>query len=176
MKHPCILTVIMVFSTILSLAQNKRLPVIDMHLHALFADGQGPPPLQMGAPFKHFGAHDARDDYRETFMRVLKNNTWADVTISSPATDDSMQLLTLSALEKFNVYAVTSGEPELLQKWKKVAPQRIIKSADWSFGLAAKGLTTDSLRKMFASHGYHVFGEVSIQYEGVGASDSAFEP
>ena len=37
-----------------SFGQVKRpLPVIDMHLHAIGADDQGPPPVKVGAPFAY---------------------------------------------------------------------------------------------------------------------------
>lgn len=36
----------------------KRLPILDMHLHAMAADSQGPPPLGLCAPFEEFPAWD----------------------------------------------------------------------------------------------------------------------
>jgi len=38
------------------------------------------------------------------------------------------------------------------------------------------GLIIDSLQKLFKSGEFKVFGEVTIQYEGYSASDTAFEP
>ncbi len=47
----------------------------------------------------------------------------------------------------------------------------------WDFNTANKrGLTVDSLEKLFKSGEFKVFGEVTIQYEGYSASDSAFDP
>ncbi|AXY74634.1 amidohydrolase [Paraflavitalea soli] len=158
-------------------AQKKPLPVIDMHVHALHADDQGPAPISVGAPFRDLGLHDPANDYRKAFMQALKTRSWADHSLTSPLTDDSMRILTLAALEKNNVYAVTSGEIETVRQWKQAAPKRIINSVDWTFGLAAKaGLTVDSLEKLFRSGEFKVFGEISIQYEGISPSDSAFEP
>lgn len=158
-------------------AQKRSLPVIDMHLHALRADEQGPPPLSIGAPFRDLGIHDPANDYRKVFMNALKKNTWADKYIISPTTDDSLRELTLAVMKKYNVYGVTSGDPAILLSWKKQEPRRIIASFDWNFGLAKKnGLTTDSLEKLFTSGEFKVFGEISIQYEGFTASDTAFEP
>src|SRR5215213_6458820 len=84
-------------------AQTRPLPVIDMHLHALHADAQGPPPISVGAPFRDLGIHDPKEDYRETFMKALKTNMWADSFLTSPSTDDSLKQLTLSALRRNNV-------------------------------------------------------------------------
>jgi predicted TIM-barrel fold metal-dependent hydrolase len=158
-------------------AQKRPVPVIDMHLHALRANDQGPAPLYVGAPFRDLGIHDPKDDFREVFMKALKTKMWADTSIRSPTTDDSMRQMTLAVLDRHNVYAVTSGDIETVRGWKKESPRRIINSVDWNFGLAGRtGLTTDSLEKLFQSGEFSVFGEISIQYEGYSASDSAFEP
>jgi predicted TIM-barrel fold metal-dependent hydrolase len=157
-------------------SQVKPLPVIDMHLHALRADEQGPPPITIGIPFRDFGAHDPREDYRSAFTRSLKQHQWADRYITSPSTDDSLRLLTLAAIRRYNVYAVTSGSIEIVREWKRLEPRRIINSLDWNFGLARKnGLTVDSLEKLFRSGEFKVFGEVTIQYEGISPSDTSFD-
>ena len=159
------------------LAQKKSLPVIDMHLHASPANSQGPPPMNMGTPFRDLGIHDPKDDYRATALKASKTNAWADQFISSPTTDDSLRQMTLSILEKHNVYAVTSGDIEFVRKWKLESPRRIINGISWGFGTAnRKGLKVDSLEKLFKSGEFKVFGEITIQYEGISPSDSAFEP
>ncbi|MES2646492.1 MAG: amidohydrolase family protein [Bacteroidota bacterium] len=161
----------------IAVAQKRPLPVIDMHLHALHANDQGPAPISIGAPFRDLGINDPKDDFRKTFMKALKTNLWADKYISSPATDDSLKQMTLAVLKKNNVYAVTSGDLSTVREWKKAAPKNIINSIDFTFNLASKnGLTPDSLEKLFKSGEFSVFGEISIQYEGFSASDSAFDP
>lgn len=45
------------------LAQNRPLPVIDMHVHALHANDQGPAPINVGAPFRDLGMHDPANDW-----------------------------------------------------------------------------------------------------------------
>ena len=158
-------------------AQKRPLPVIDMHLHAYGANDQGPAPISVGAPFRDLGIHDPRDDYRKVFMNALKTNAWADSFLRSPTTDDSMKSMTLASLKRNNVYAVTSGGLDMVREWKEAEPKRIISSLDWNFGLAAKyGLTPDSLEQLFKLGEFKVFGEITIQYEGISASDSAFEP
>lgn len=158
-------------------SQNKSLPVIDMHLHALNANDQGPAPISVGAPFRDLGLHDPKNDYRKAFMNALKTNTWSDKFFTSPSTDDSLREITIAALKKHNVYGITSGEAETLDRWHQAAPSRIIKSLDWNFAIGKKlKLDVDSLRKLFKKGEYRVFGEITLQYEGFTASDSAFEP
>ena len=49
-----------------------ELPVIDMHLHALAADDQGPPPIAICTPIDPFPAWDPAQPYGATFMAMLK--------------------------------------------------------------------------------------------------------
>lgn len=159
-------------------AQTKKsLPVIDMHLHALHANHAGPPPVTMGTPFRDLGYYDPKISWGETFMRVAKSNEWADSIVSSPTTDDSLQNLTIGALNRRNIYGVTSGDVDMVRKWKAAAPDRIINAVQWNFSqIKRHGYSADSLETLFKSGEFKVFGEVYIQYEGYSPSDSAFEP
>ena len=67
-----LLPLIIPFLCVSIAAQKKVLPVIDMHLHALHADDQGPAPISVGAPFRDLGIHDPANDYRKVFMNALK--------------------------------------------------------------------------------------------------------
>lgn len=161
----------------ISQSKAKKLPVIDMHLHALRANDQGPAPLTIGVPFDQFGAHDPKGAYETSFMQAMKTGSWSKQHTQSPLTDDSLRILTLQALSNNNVYAVTSGEVALVRKWKSEAPKRIINAVYWDFGSVKRlGLNIDSMTKLFKSGEFKVFGEVGIQYEGYSPSDSAFEP
>lgn len=179
MKSPWTLLCLFLTIATMSMAQTKLkpLPVIDMHLHALKADDQGPPPLTMGIPFAQFGAHDPKQDYGSTFMQAMKTGTWAKQITNSPLTDDSLRILTLKVLRDNNVYAVASGEIDIVRKWKSEEPKRIINAVYWDFSSIKRfGLNIDSMTKLFKSGEFKVFGEVGIQYEGYSPSDTAFEP
>jgi predicted TIM-barrel fold metal-dependent hydrolase len=167
---------ILVFNS--TIAQKKsRMPIIDMHLHALAAEDQGPPPLYVGAPFDQFGAHDPKNDYGQTFIQASKTGQWAKHNSLSPLTDDSLRIQTLRVLKEYNVYAVTSGDISFVRKWHQQDSNRIINAIYWDFSAAKnKGLNVDSLKKLFQSNEFKVFGEVAIQYEGFSPSDSSFEP
>jgi hypothetical protein len=45
-----------------------RLPINDMHLHAIPVDCKGPPPRTVCAAFTNFAVWDTREDYREIFV------------------------------------------------------------------------------------------------------------
>ncbi len=156
---------------------KKQLPIIDMHLHAIGANDQGPAPLKNGIPFDDLGLQDPKNDYGETFMQALKTGQWAKHSTTSPLTDDALRIQTINALKNNNVFAIASGDIDFVRKWHAVAPDRIINAVYWDFGSSQKnGLTVDSLTKLFKSGEFKVFGEVAIQYEGISPSDAAFEP
>lgn len=172
------LLVLLLTLVIFSFSQTKKkLPVIDMHLHALRADDQGPPPLKMGLPFDNFGVHDPKNDYGATFMQALKSGEWSKRTTTSPLTDDALRTQTIQTIRDNNVYAITSGDINVVRKWHSEEPKRIVNAVYWDFSMATRNkLNVDSLTKLFKSGEFSVFGEVAIQYEGYSPSDSAFEP
>jgi len=172
-----LLVLILIFSAICVHSQKRPLPVIDMHLHALQVKNNGASPVCIGAPFRDLGLLDPKEDYSEVFQHALQSNSWADHFIAAPGTNDSLRKLTIASLQKNNIYAVTSGDIETVRLWKKEAGERIIPAIYWDFNSASKeGLTVDSLKRLFGSGEFRVFGEITIQYEGYSASDSAFDP
>ena len=74
------------FPATLQLSAQTRLPIIDMHLHALAANAQGPPPVAVCTPIDPFPAWDPAQPYGATFMAMLKKPPCADPTWS-PMTD-----------------------------------------------------------------------------------------
>src|SRR5688500_7440097 len=157
-------------------SQNRPQPVIDMHLHAEHIKEKAGT-ICIGAPFRDLGINDPQNDYSEVFETALKTNKWADVCLASPGSNDSLKQLTIAALQKNNVYGVTSGDIETVRQWKKEAPDRILPGIYWNFNNALqRGLTVDSLEKLFRSGEFKVFGEITIQYEGYSPSDTSFDP
>jgi predicted TIM-barrel fold metal-dependent hydrolase len=158
-------------------SQTRPQPVIDMHCHAEHIKEQKGTTPCIGAPFRDLGINDPRNNFSEVFETALKTNTWADQCLTSPGTNDSLKQLTIAALKKNNVYAVTSGDIETVRQWHNEAPDRIIPGIYWDFNSALhRGLTLDSLEKLFRSGEFKVFGEITIQYEGYTPSDSSFDP
>jgi len=175
-KYLCILLVlIQAFNAFGQVKHN--LPIIDMHLHAIGADDQGPPPVKVGTPFKHFGYAEANVPYGETLLNALKNGTWNKVSITSPISDNDLKEQTLMVLKERNIYGVLSGDLAKVRQWKAELPKRIINAVYWDFNiLKNEKLDVDSLSKLFKSGEFKVFGEIAIQYEGISAADPAMEP
>jgi hypothetical protein len=154
-------------------AQTPPPPIIDMHLHALEADAQGPPPMGMcpgstaGFPAMLHGR-----PWAETFMEQFKKPSCAK-PIWSPTTARELMDRTFAVMKRRNVYGVTSGS--LTDQWKQASPDRIIPSLEFELG-APKALSPDAVRAALKSGRYRAFGEVSNQYQGFDPSDPAFDP
>lgn len=146
-------------------------PIIDIHMHAVSADSQGPPPVSYCAPPTVFPPADSGSTWGKTFFDMMKNPPCAH-PLTSPTTDREMMDRTLAILRRRNIYSVTSGP--LVEKWHKEGGDRIIPSRMLMLGSDAPSLT--DLRAEFKSGHYAALGEVGIQYQGIDPSDSRFEP
>jgi uncharacterized protein len=64
------LAAVAAFATlVIPLAAQQREPIIDVHMHALAADAQGPPPLGMCTPFPEYSAWDPATPYGDLVHR-----------------------------------------------------------------------------------------------------------
>ena len=145
--------------------------IIDMHLHALPADDQGPPPMPICAPFVNWPIRDPNappDAYFKAFTNVECPHK-----LMSPKTDDELRKRTLAVLKKHNILAVASGRAEIVEAWRKEAPENILSAI--AFGIT-DAPTIDALRKLYAQSHLTVLGEVMIEYEGIAVTDPRMEP
>ncbi|HEX8620563.1 MAG TPA: amidohydrolase family protein [Allosphingosinicella sp.] len=154
------------------LAARDREPILDMHLHALHADEQGPPPLAMCTPIASMPVWDQRGAYADTFLERLKKPPCPD-PVWSPLTDEALMRESLEAMDRLNIVGVASGPAERVAAWRKARPDRIIPAL--SFQLEPE-LTPAAVRALHASGALAVFGEVTTQYDGVAPDDPRLEP
>lgn len=152
-------------------AQQRSAPIIDMHLHALGADANGPPPMALCAPGLGFPALDPRENWPQVFTAWAKKPSCPN-PVWGPTTDDSVMTQSLEVLKRRNIFGVTSGP--LLERWREQGGDRIIPGLEFSFSRTPP--TPDQVRQWFTARRYTVFGEVAIQYDGVGPGDERFEP
>ncbi len=152
----------------------RPLPVIDMHLHASLAASNGPPPLAMCTPAPVGTAWDpGREAFGDVFFRWQKDPPCPD-PVWSPETDEELRRETLDALERLNVYGVTSGPPSLVRMWRNESPERVIPGLILEFG--PRQVPLDTLRAMHARGDLAVLGEVVTQYQGIHPADEALAP
>ncbi len=150
----------------------EPLPVIDMHLHALPADGQGPPPLAMCTPM-NMPTWDPAQPYAQTFMSLMKNPACSD-PVWSPETDEEVRTRTLASMQRRNVYGVLSGTPERVKLWMDKAPGRFY--AGLGFRLGPDAPSPEALASLHASGQLEVFAEVTNQYAGIEPNDPRMAP
>jgi uncharacterized protein len=147
-------------------------PIIDMHMHALSADEQGPPPMGMCTPIGEFPEWDQRKPYSEIFMDRFKHPRCKD-PVWSPTTDEALMRETIAAMARLNVYGVLSGPYEHSSKWRKAAPNRFFPA--YSFG-NPKEVSPERLERLYESGELAVMGEVTTQYQGIEPTDPRLEP
>jgi predicted TIM-barrel fold metal-dependent hydrolase len=148
--------------------------VIDMHLHALPANDQGPPPVAICMSGELAPAHDPAGSWVDAWSRQIREPPCPDA-IWSPRTDAELQTKTLEVLERNNVFAVTSGPDDILRGWHDADPDRILSA--YRFNLARDAaVSPDSLRRALSSGRYVALAEVTNQYIGVAPDDPAFDP
>lgn len=169
-----ILLLWVLFLTTATFSQTKKLPIIDMHLHAYPADYNGVPPSWICAPFANWPVRDTRDSGQKYLSNAIFNNTnCLGIGFLSPKTDDALMNMTLSILKKYNIYAVTSGPFKYVEKWKKANPSRIIPGIEFS---PTMNIPVDTFRKWITQKRLKVMGELVGQYDGITLSDTIMEP
>jgi uncharacterized protein len=161
--------VIWVVLAVSSRAQNE--PIIDMHLHALRASSQGPPPVSLCTPPAGYPPVESGAEWNARFMALLKNAP-CDKPLRSPATDDELMKRTLAIMKRRNIFGVASGP--LTEQWHKEASDRIIPGLGFTLGPDAP--TVSRMVELFKSGRFAVLGEVGLQYQGIEPSDDRFEP
>lgn len=141
-------------------------PIIDMHLHAGKPTDWGPPGRPICAPFEEWAPRDpAAEDATDRFRcaRMFR----------SPATDAELRDRSIAELERLNIIAIASGDADVVEQWRRRAPDRII---------PALGSSTDALpspeqiRALHAQGRIKVLGEIGAQYGGTAPNDPKLEP
>lgn len=150
----------------------KPEPVIDMHMHAMGAADQGPPPMGMCTPFDEIPDWDQRRPFADVFMDRFKHPPCKD-PVWSPLTDEALRFETLAAMERRNIYGVLSGPADKVAAWRKAAPGRFWSGL--SFGLSDE-IGVERLEQLRREGALDVIGEVTTQYEGLEPNDPRLEP
>jgi predicted TIM-barrel fold metal-dependent hydrolase len=148
-------------------------PIIDVHVHAMPADDQGPPPLAFDLPVEEWPVHDPAGSYVETFMAAMKAPR-GDRAVWSPMTDEELRDQTLEIMERRNITGVVMGNEDRVAEWRALAPDRVIPARGMAIG--RDDLAPDDIRRLHTAGQLEVLAEVSNQYYGVAADDPRFEP
>jgi len=150
-------------------AEQVRLPIIDMHLHAhtLSMYGTSPPAVCTNDQEIIFPGWDPRE--KLDFARLKS----CAKRVNAPSTDEQLLRETLDILKQYNIRAVTTGSLEEITKWRAAAPDRIIPATPFD---DYEKRTPAAFRQLFAEGKFTIFAEISNQYHGVNPSDESLEP
>lgn len=146
--------------------------IIDMHLHALHADDQGPPPVAICAPYAVIPERDPRWS-TQAFAQAFFKTAQCRGPLWSAASDDALRSRTVAILKERGVLAVASGPPDVVERWREADPQRILPAI--AFGWADRP-PLDALRALHKQGRLVVLGELGFQYEGLAPDDPRLEP
>ena len=152
---------------------QTREPVIDMHLHAVAANSQGPPPLAMCTPLTPMPVWSQQRPFGDEFMALFTKPACAD-PVWSPATDAELMTQTIEAVRRLNVFGVLSGSPAMVDQWTAAEPNRFIPAL--IFNLTNAAMSVQALRDRHAEGKLRVLGEVTTQYRGTAPADAAMDP
>jgi predicted TIM-barrel fold metal-dependent hydrolase len=151
-------------------AQNRP-PIIDMHLHAhRLADYGGGMAVCANDQDILYAGVDPREPTARASSPQIK-------TCASPvpaaADDEAITRETLVLLNRYNIFAVTTGPLERVRAWRAAAPDRVIPAH--AFGdPGSPGV--EEFRRLLRNRELAVLAEVSPQYLGLSLNDRTFEP
>jgi predicted TIM-barrel fold metal-dependent hydrolase len=147
--------------------------IIDMHLHALPADAQGPPPVYVCAPYDAMPMRDPRWDAPTYAGKTFSDKPACAHPVISAKTDAELREQSLAELRRYDILAVTSGPPDFVAAWRKAEPKRILPAV---YVDMADPPPVEALRALHAAGQMVVLGEIAAQYEGVAPNDPKLEP
>jgi hypothetical protein len=126
-------------------AAQERLPVIDMHQHAV--------------PVTFWGTPDP---------------PWFSQTPPRARTDAELRQATLAAMRRFNIVkAVFSGPAARVDDWRSAAPEIVLRGSN--FAGPCDSALVQRLRSLHGERGYEVMGEISWQFQVIAPDSTAVE-
>jgi predicted TIM-barrel fold metal-dependent hydrolase len=147
-------------------------PVIDVHMHALPYDHQGPPPLAMCTPMT-MPVWDQQAPYAETFFGLFKNPV-CDDPVWSPMSDEENLARNLAVIEKHNVYGVLAGTRDRVDSWVAAAPGRFFPGL--TFNAQEGSPSPEQIVEQHENGVLDVLMEITTQYAGIEPADPQLEP
>lgn len=166
-------------------AQKKRLPILDMHMHARTAHHYGPNPGPLCAPVEKMPTWDQAMPFGEA---LEKSEPLCQRPVQPAATDAEVMGQTIAVMERHNIIGMLGGKPDLVAKWMAAAPGRFIPGLDFRLdregGTASAGgdskdyqaLSPQAMRELYRAGSFSVLGEILNQYGGIAPDDPRMEP
>lgn len=153
---------------------SARPPIIDMHIHARRAGFDGTNAPSLCAP----PAVMPRWDNSRPLAEGLSPDPPCPAPLEPGRTADEVMHGTLGVMERRNVIAMVSGEPDDIARWRAAAPGRVMTGLDLRIrpGGRLPARTPEEVRRLHAAGAFTVLGEVMAQYEGIAPAAPELEP
>jgi uncharacterized protein len=155
-------------------AAQARPPILDMHIHARRAgfNGSDAPPLCAPPTVQ------PRWDNRLQLAEGLSPDPPCAAPLAPGRSADEVMRGTLAVMQRRNMIAMVSGEPDDVARWRTAAPDRVIPGLDLRTrrGGRLPARTPEEVRALHRAGAFAILGEVMAQYEGRAPADPALEP
>jgi predicted TIM-barrel fold metal-dependent hydrolase len=145
----------------------KKLPIIDMHIHADTMEdfGGGNLSICLGEGKVVLPAIDPRSKFE------LKDMMQCEKTIKSAASDAALKAGTVAELKRHNVRrAVALGDLATVSDWVSADSARLIPSLNFS----DRSVAPETYRTLFKEGKFKMFGEIGAQYRGFSPADPVY--
>ncbi len=159
------LLVVVLLSHAQDTSRSRRLPIIDVHMHAMKVN-----PAFAADMCPWFLKDMPGGDPNQPAPSFL-NISCAD-PLKAAKTDKEMQDAVIGTMKRLNMTGIAYGDPAIIRNWQKAFPGRIIPGIGVS---NPKQMSVAAFRDSLASGFYKVMGEVAPQYEGLSPSDTSLD-
>ncbi len=144
-------------------------PIIDMHLHADELEEYGGGIANCSNKGRIiFPPWDPKDPLDFGRLAIC------DSMIPPASSDRQLMLESIDMLDRYNIYAVTSGKLETVKEWQLTSPQRIIPALSFT-SASSKQYTLEDFRSLYQSGEIKVFAENGPQYHGLRVDDQQYD-
>jgi hypothetical protein len=161
-----LLACFLVLPTMVADAQEAdRLPIIDIHVHALPVSPDFSMPVCPWFLSNMPGSSPGQAPPSFTNLDCVR-------PLQPASSTEDFQAKVLEAAERLNVTMVVSGDDAIIRRWHEVAPARVVPSLGM-FDTAE--MSVERFRELLAGDFYQVMGEIAPQYEGMSPSDMSLD-
>jgi hypothetical protein len=155
---------LVVYSIRIVNAQEKHLPIIDVHVHAMKVN-----PAFGGDMCPWFLKNMPGGDPNQPPPSFI--NLDCAEPLKAAKSDQEFQDALVATMKRLNMTIVASGDASIIKKWSKAIPGRVIPS----LGFGAPEMTPKAFRDSLSGGFYKVVGEVAPQYQGLSPSDPTLD-
>lgn len=159
------LLLLLIFQNAVSQQTSKRLPIIDVHVHAMKTN-----PNFSSDMCPWFLSNMPGGDPKHGVPSFT--NTDCIAPLKAAENDAEMQAAIVRAAKELNVTMVVSGDADIIHRWHKSVPDYIIPSLGVS---NAEQISVEAFKDSLSTGFYKVMGEVAPQYQGMSPSDMSLD-